>query len=506
MTKRKLSGALLIIGVMIRGHGLPVSSIWYDEAFSAAITRLPLLEMIRALATDFNPPLWEMILWQWTRISGSLIVLRLPSLIFSICALGLFWLIMDELEFTGNQRLLASALAAFLPGHFLIAQDARVYALLTALYMMAVLFALRGRWLGLTAISGLMLYAHSVSGAFLVGVYLLAWYKHPGQLRMIILSGTVAIISWIPWMPNVLSTAQTFWTAYPLTADYFMMSAVQSVWAASMPTEQWRLGAYILMMFYSSVGVMITISISFPALYRLAAERVHRARAAMQFLGLGKLAARLNPARPQTLDDADVQVTPTALVALIPLIIMILVSLVYANVVFYRPLTVFLLPFALWLGASTAPKNVTRIKMIWPVCWVVLLAAGLIGWNPAAKGGGLENIVRGAIRPGDAIFYVTGTAALPAEYYLDDIPHTAYILDADQHPALLRNALQDALGYTRAHLYDAHPDIIFVPRDPIIAADVIVAVDDYLLQYNARRVGRVSYWQAAMIEIWRIDQ
>ncbi len=505
LTKRNISATLLFIGAIIRGHGLPVPAIWYDEAFSLELTRLSLPEMIRVQAMDFNPPLWEMLLMPFVKISDSLIMIRLPSLLASLGSLYLLWLIMDELEFTDNQRILTSLLAGLLPGTFLIAQDARVYALLALMYMAGTLFALRGQLLGLTAVSGLMLYSHTTAGAFLVGLYLLAWYRHPGKLKAIIISGVSVIISWLPWLPNILSTSHEFWL-YPLNADSFMTSSLRSVWAESLPGG-WEVGGYILMLFYALVGLFITVSYSFPQLYQIAGANVHQARAAIKSLGTEKIAARLQPPTPPKIDRADKPIIPTGIVTVIPLAIMIVISLIYANVIFYRPLTSYILPMSLWLGATTAPKEIKLVKMIWPVAWIVLILVALVNWDPAVKGAGMDLVVQHVkrdLQPGDVVFYATGTAALPVEYYLN-VDHESYIMDSNQHPALLRNDIQDMLGYKRAKPDEVDPDFVFVPCDPLMPDQVNEEINSYLTARKVVSYGRVEYWQAADIEVYKLE-
>ena len=502
--KRKISALFLFIGALFRGHGLPSPAIWYDEAYSLELTRLGFFDLIRTQFLDFNPPLWEMVLFPFARISESVTMLRLPSLITSVVALWVFWLIMDELEFSDNQRLWASLLAGLLPGHFLIAQDARVYALLSLLYLLAILFAIRGQLLGLTAVSGLMLYSHGTAGVLAVSVYLLVWYMHPNKLRHIIISGLAAFGSWLPWLPSLLDASGEFWLN-SLTSQYFFMSTLQAVWAESLPIFL-KGPAFFLMLFYGLVGVVITLSVSLPVLYRVAAENIHQGRAATSLLGLEKVAARLSPPeRPEPLPE-DQPIPPLGIVTVIPLALMVLVSLVYANVVFYRPLTVFLLPFSLWLGASTAPVDVTWYKLILPAAVTLLIAVGVIGWDPAKKGGHLDLVaqeIAGKLSPCDAVFYATGTAALPIEYYIRS-PHQTYIMDADQHDGLLQNDIQDAFGYRRALPEEVSPEFVVIPRDPIIEPEVADHIDAYVDQADVLRSTRINYWQAAPIDIYHL--
>lgn len=460
LTQRKLSGAILITGALIRAYGMAIPSLWYDEAVSLNLTRLSVFEIARLR----NFPLWEIVLTPFARISESVIMLRLPSLLCSIGALVILWLIMNELEFTDNQRLFASALAALLPGHFLIAQDARVYGLATLLIMLAMLFTIRGQLLGLTAVSGLMMYANPALGAFVTGSYLLALYKHPARWRMIILSGAGAIAARLPGVLNVIHVSTNpvgNFQLGPLSFNGFLIAFRQALWAEALP---YSVPGVILLAIYIGIGLVMTIT------------------------------------------AATAAVIPAATMALVPLAIIVTYSVVITNVTHYRTLSLVLLPLALWIGAATAPKRWTPARFVLPALWMVLIVTGLIGWNPALKGAGLEAaaaLVADDLSPADTVLYVTGTAALPVEHYLN-VPHTAYILDANQHYALLPDHLADAFGYQHAGL-EIDPKYIVYPLEPLISDDVKDQVTNYLTNHNSELVATLNYWQTAPIEIWRID-
>lgn len=505
LTKRKISAFLLMIGALLRGHGLPLPAVWYDEAYSIELTRLPLIQLVRAKYIHFNPPLWEIVLWPFARISEHPVMVRLPSLLASVGALYVFWLIMDELEFSGNQRLFASVLGGILPGHFLIAQDARVYALLTLLYMVSILFAIRGKLWGLTAVSGLMLYAHTVAAVFAASAYLLAWYMNRDRLKGVVLSGLAALASWLPWLPSLLNASGEFWLN-SLTPDYFLLSSMQAVWAQSLP-DSLLLVSFFILLFYSLVGAVITLSVSIPELYRVGAENFHQGRAAVKLLGAEKVAAFLSPPELPAARPEDKPITPLGIVTIVPLGLMILESLLWQNIIFYRPLTIFLLPFSLWLAAAAAPLEPKWYKLILPGSLCLLVLAGLFGWNPAQKGGNLDLVAQRIERdlsPGDVIFYATGTAALPFEYHIS-VPHQAYIMDADQHNGLLQNDIQDIFGYQRTTLDEIDPEFIIIPRDPIIEQDVFDHIEGYLETARIKGRGSVEYWQASPIEIYQLE-
>src|SRR5262245_16564124 len=65
-----LLGALVLIGLGIRGHDLSARSLWFDEAFCWRLTEFPIPEMIRRVGLDNHPPLYFLLLKGWTSVFG----------------------------------------------------------------------------------------------------------------------------------------------------------------------------------------------------------------------------------------------------------------------------------------------------------------------------------------------------------------------------------------------------------------------------------------------------
>ena len=511
INKRNVSKALLIIGAVIRFLSVPLPDIWYDEAFSLALTRLPLLEMVRIQAIDFNPPLWELVLLPFAKISdriNSLSMLRLPALLAGLLSLWLVWQILEELEPTGNQRLFTCLLAGLLPVGFWVAADARVYSLFIALYLAAALFAIRSQWLGLTAVCGLMMYAFTTAAAFVSGVLAMALYLYPKQWKQLLISATVIGAVSIPWLITWTTGPgmDDYWLG-PLSWTWFTGSWYLSVWVDTLAGD-WRWVGVILMHIYSTIALVISLSLTLPAIWRLNAGNAGRARTALKWIGLGKLAGLIKDPEPMEKRPGDDLVPPLFIFAVLPLLIMVLASLLITNVVFYRPLTLLVIPAALWIGATTAPSRLKPLKLILPGVWVLLIVISLVNWPrvAVAKGGYVEavvDVIEQHWEPGDVLLYATGTAAMPIDHYTH---HTGYILDADQHAALLQNDIQDAFGYRRSRPTELDQFKRFWmiwPHDPLIEIGVNAQMTD--LAELGELVARINYWQAADIDVWLVE-
>ena len=511
---RRVSEFMLFVGAFIRAIGLPVAALWYDEAWTLSMTRLPLLDMLRLQATDFNPPLWELIAWPFVKLLGEhTVALRLPSLLASLLGLWVVWQIMDEIKASDNQRIFISALVAFLPVGWWVAQDARVYAVMSTLYLLAGLYALRGNWPGLAVTGGLMLYGHNTAPAFLAGAIGLALVQHRGQWRKIAVAGLLALVAYLPWLAAWGRGAglHDFWLD-DLTMSYFVLSTEQAIWLDTLTivADQWRVAALLLLTVYICIALSVSVSIAMPFIWRAGSDNMARVRGLLRNLGWDAIADRVHlPETPILITAEDAYIGALAVYAVLPVAIMVAASVFVTNVIFYRPLTMMVMPLAIWLAMATAPRKLSVVKLLMPALWAAVLVVGWLGWLPARRGGDLDVIaerVRDHWQSGDVLYYVTGTAALPFDYYLHDLG-PAYLYDAEQHPALLQTHLQDAFGWQRASLneLDYGRAWLIWPRDPLITEDVSADLLTWFDRETTRFYGVVEYWQAADIEVYLIQ-
>jgi len=496
--KTKISEVMLAFAIWIRGIGINQPAIWYDEAFSLEMSKLPLGIMIRSLARDFNPPLWELILKPFAMISENLAWIRLPSLLASIGSLWILWLIMDRMRATDWQRIWVIALS-MLPINIWMAQDARVYALFQLLYLASLLFAIKHQWLGFTASVGLMCYAHSLGFIFAAGSLAVALYftlkwsnikilvhdvissiKNKNNLpdgSLFKLNLILKIIKhWAAGMILAIPSLYMLVGGYggagisdhwipDLIFDYYWQSIRQALFAQAFGI-QWQLFGMIMIIAYGLLSLAVTIHI-------------------------------LMENDPYKKHDHLIIVSGLAFV--IPLVGMMLVSLTYHNIIFYRPLATLSLPLALWLGSATAPVKIRWYKFVMPGIMAVVLFAGVVGYRPMVKGAELNQAAE-IINQGEGqILYATGSAALPFSYYVD---RQGYIADVDQPAGLLQSDLQDVLGYERREP-GPWASWIVLPMDDLLDPDLERELFDLIKDNYYQPVGQLKYWQQAVIYIYK---
>jgi mannosyltransferase len=172
----------ICVGGWIRIAGLADESLWHDEAHSALMARLGVVEIVQASATaDNNPPLYYLILYWFTGLMGadSESWLRAPSVIFGI--LGIWGTFLAAKEIGGPiVGLWAAALVALSVFHVQYSREARMYTLLYAAATLNVYLFLRLR-AGKTTTAVLWavcavttLFAHTV-GLFVVLAQHVCW-------------------------------------------------------------------------------------------------------------------------------------------------------------------------------------------------------------------------------------------------------------------------------------------------------------------------------------------
>jgi uncharacterized membrane protein len=482
-----LTIAAIVAGVVLRISGIAASPLWYDEAFSLYLTRLPIIQMVQVAGLDFNPPLWELTAWPFVRIlGGTEFALRLPALLFSLAAIWLAWKLTKEFNFSPVQTLAAMVLIALMPYELWMAQDGRCYAMLTALFLASVYFAWKQRYLGLLACCGLLLYTHS-TGVFYAAIAVTIGYVRSlgvtkpvtdkaAQSRLVtllknknILAGMGAALSFVPWLPNYINASSlTFWSS-PLSLSGFIYGLLASWWAGTMNYNPF------LLLFL----ILYTLCVLSASVFTL-----------------------------ETIQDHTIRTSPLpilALAAIGPLTLMLIVSMAFKNITFYRSLSPMVIPFCLWFAGTVTPRRVTKTTLIIPSLWIILILAGLVAWSTTQKGGDLREkaqFISSQMQPGDVIYHATGTSALPFDYYMPDQNNLSYILDERQTVSLLNPDFQPAFGLHPAALESIPHQRAWIiwARDPIETPAAIKRMTGYT--QGAILIGKVLGWQFSDIEIY----
>lgn len=213
---------------------ITTSSIWFDEAFSAYITKYNLAEITHYTALDVHPPLYYWLLKGWTSIFGtSAFAFRSMSIFFGVVTLILLFFLVKRLF---NRKTAAASvfLVAISPLFVRFGIEARMYTLVTAIVLAATLMlwrSLRTNKLRDYIIYGVLVCLGMLTHYFTAVVWLSHWLYRIIYLRTNSLSGRklakayfskewiiahiVAIGLYLPWIPTVISQLHTvssgFW-------------------------------------------------------------------------------------------------------------------------------------------------------------------------------------------------------------------------------------------------------------------------------------------------------
>ena len=241
---------ILLLAFALRVFHLDTQSIWYDEGLSLYLAQQPLAQNIALSATTDHPPLHTLLLGGWLAFTGdSDFAVRFFSVILGVLLVALTFALGRAID--ERAGLIAAGLLAVSPFAVYYSQEARDYALLTALTLTATLAfvrLLRGerRWRNGLAYVGAMiaaLYTHYFA-AFAWAAINVAWLalfvwsalkrsnreaakpssnltsdklRVTASWRLIDWSVTQVIIllAFLPWLPNALAQAGSNATYFP---------------------------------------------------------------------------------------------------------------------------------------------------------------------------------------------------------------------------------------------------------------------------------------------------
>ena len=206
-------GGLLALAATLRFSGLAYRDLWFDELGSVALAATGSLWE----SEGGNPPLYFGLLRIWMSVTGTGIVpVRALSALFGVASVAaLFWVAL-ELRLPPAARWWGGILLACSPLHLYYSQEARPYALLVLLMLLAIASFLRAvrtgnRWWwvahGASVVCGL--YTHNmmipIMGAFWPAAVILT----PPRARWKALAVTQALaaVAYLPWLPRLWQQA-----------------------------------------------------------------------------------------------------------------------------------------------------------------------------------------------------------------------------------------------------------------------------------------------------------
>lgn len=118
---------IIILALIIRIHNLAYRSLWWDEIFSVTNAQQGPLHILMSQDPARSYP-YHLTLWLFLQFGNNEFIARLPSALFSILSIPLFYLLAKQL-YNRKTALLSTFMLMFWPYHVWYAQEARMYSL-----------------------------------------------------------------------------------------------------------------------------------------------------------------------------------------------------------------------------------------------------------------------------------------------------------------------------------------------------------------------------------------
>lgn len=227
--------ALILAGFALRVFRLDAQSLWYDEGVTVMVAQLPPAAAVAWTAADIQPPLYYLDVALWGRLAGwSEWSVRFLSAWWGTLVLPLLALVASRLARRPAAAVTVVLLAAVHPLLVYYSQEARMYAMLTALAVLAGYLTIRHAdapaarrtlvFYVLTAVAAV--YTHyfafflllALGVAFLLDAvwtrgegHAASWF---GRVRGFLAANAVVLLCYLPWlwvMLRRLAVDNSYW-------------------------------------------------------------------------------------------------------------------------------------------------------------------------------------------------------------------------------------------------------------------------------------------------------
>lgn len=480
MKRDWLPVSIIIIGAVLRLIGLGWDALWYDEAFTAWLTGLPLPAMMNAIAGDVHPPAWYLIEWVVVRIFGaSEIALRAPACVLGIASLPLAWAVARRLD-PRPVALVALVVFALSPWQIYYSQEARMYMLLQVTVLTCVYAWLTGRW-ALMAAAGLVgLLAHNLMVIYLVPIFGLALWRDRGWLNWGKMCG------WRWWLQRwgpgvagaVIAVNYAPWAAWLLLPQ---IGAVRGgFWVQPLSPGGFFYPLYIM-----------TFHIAAPAWLQL-----HAGILVMALVLWGSVKAW--PSH-----------RTIVILAWGPLVILAVMSLAWRPVYLHR--TLIGASLFLYLLAAFAVVRLARWSAIGTIALALVLLIATVNYyiGPEARRWDVrQNAAIIQCAPGDVVYHVNLASLILFRYYLPDCDHWVWPAANDLSQSLTPQTKR-AMGMQQAALDDVpqwRRAWLIWAETPVMNESEPGAVGEILLKHSCRLVHQVEPATLVTLRIWEVSR
>ncbi len=289
---------IILLAFVLRVWHLGKRDFWYDEAFVGVIVRYNWAELLQAVAGDTHPPLYFLGLKLFATLLGStsVVVLRLFSVMWGIGSVYLTYRIAKELA-SVRAGLWGALLAAIAPFAVQYSQEARMYAMVAFLCLLAAYFFVRavktgnrGQFVLWGLCMGLSWLTHTLtivfSALFLVAFCIWQWsQENRGGLKnglkiifspKVWLGYVVGLVVFLPWLPSFIRqftavSDRISWIAPVTWSDFF--GTLYIFFVGHPLGQQGMLDPNPNLLLTPVVGITASIVILLVASFRLARAR-----------------------------------------------------------------------------------------------------------------------------------------------------------------------------------------------------------------------------------------
>lgn len=260
----RLLWGVVLLGGLLRFYGYDRLSLWLDEGYTVMFSRLPWDQVLGLHgAYDPHPPLYYALVKLASLVAPEASAGRLLSVVAGTLSIPVVYALGRKL-FNPWAGLVAGAASALSPLHVWYSQEARQYAiafLLVALSYYALLSFYRApQWswallYGATTLASMYI-DYSPLYALLPQFVILSLVlrKHGRRVLPLFASGALAVVGYLPWVPQLLATGRLGdqSRSYLAATEYRVYASIRSILGFAengnyfyserqVPWEQWPL-------------------------------------------------------------------------------------------------------------------------------------------------------------------------------------------------------------------------------------------------------------------------
>ena len=232
---------VIAVACLVYTVGITHESIWYDEAYSAAMAGHPLGEIIALTPYDNHPPLYYLLLRLVTVVLGnSEWALRGLSVVGAVALVSLGAGPVRRI-FGDKTGFIYAAVILATPIILTYAHEARMYTLAIFAVTAGVLYGYlaihhnrTADWVcfGLATLAAAYLHYYGLIAAFFIHLYVAVWLlvKQRERLKAELLTGALVLVSYLPWLVvfirQTLSAHKAFWIG-PISVINVLLAFLQ---------------------------------------------------------------------------------------------------------------------------------------------------------------------------------------------------------------------------------------------------------------------------------------